>query len=512
MKDVLNGRFSILETITENRLYKAVDTATGKMTAVKKWIKEDSYYEAELKALKAFKHLDVPQFICSFEEEGEKFIATEWLDGAPPQQFNTPEKIINLAVKIAEFVSAITSTLPLAYIHGDIKPSNLIVQDGKVYFIDFECSMPADVRERENLQETIKITGKYFTAPEVFYGNQCLQSDIYSIGAVIAWMLGGVDDNGINLSNIIADNKLKAIVKKCMSYRPENRYRNAEELICALESIERNADDVNIFVPEKSGINFSVYVDCNVFFAWELAVAAATYFGMKTCIMAITERTQRKLNYFAETERIYGAQRVEEEIHPYFFSGESLFKRDSVSWYSKGLINKAAEMGDKLFYSGARFFGEAEPENESYITDLVEWGKKNFDCVIFITDRYDDKPAVRNFTSECDYTIATPLASVDDIEACKDYYEGMGGNVLYSAWEFNKNSSLPEKSIRLMVGEDKYLGAISHSDTQNYKLNFAGKIQPIFKTDGKEEQACYVKIINKLFRIMSKSEERCVCK
>lgn len=510
MKDVLNGRFSILETVSEDRLYKAVDTATGKMTAVKKWVNEDSYYEAELKALNTFKHLNVPHFVCSFEEDGCKYIAVEWLDGAPPLQYNTPKEILSLAVKIAEFVSVITSTF--SYIHGDIKPSNLIVQNGEVYFIDFECSMPSDVKAREVWQETIKITGKYFTAPEVFYGNQCLQSDIYSIGAVIAWMFGGVDSNGINLSNIVIDNKLKGIIKKCTSYRPENRYKTAEELICALKLMER---DLNIDVTpvrRNCGMKFSAYIDCNVFFAWELAVAASTYFGMETCIMAVTQRTQRKLNYFADTNRTYGAQFVEEETYPYFFSSDSFFKSDAASWHSKGLINKVLGFGEKLFYSGARFLGEAEPENECYIRDLVKWGKENFDCVIFVTDRYDDKPIVRNLASECDYTIATPLANIDDIEACKDYYESLGGNVLYSVWEFNKQSSLPEKSIMLMVGEEKYLGAISHSDEKNYRLNFTGKIQPIFKTDGKEEQAGYVKIINKLFRAMSGSEERCVCR
>ena len=510
MKDILNGRFSILETITENRLYKAVDTATGKMAAVKKWVNEDSYYKAELKALKTFKHLNVPQFICNFEEDGEKYIAAEWLDGAPPLQISSLKETINLAVKIAEFVSVITSSL--SYIHGDIKPSNLIVQNGEVYFIDFECSVALDVKKRENLQETIKITGKYFTAPEVFYGNQCLQSDIYSIGAVIAWMLGGVDDNGINLSNISADSSLKAIVKKCIAYRAENRYRTAEELIFALKEIDNNANFNIASEKMQRGVRFSVYIDCNVFFAWELAEVAATYFGMKTCVMAVSQRTQRKLNYFADIDKNYGTQSVEEEISPYFFCSESLFKKDAAKWLSKGLLNKATEGRENLFYSGPRFIGEAEPENESYISDLVKWGKENFDCVIFVTDRYDDKPAVKNLATECDYTIATPLANVDDIEACKDYYESLGGNVLYSVWEFNQQSSLPEKSIMLMVGEEKYIGAIFYSDEKNYKRNFAGKIQPIFKTEGKEEQAGYVKIINRLFRTMGNSEERCVCK
>ena len=42
MNDVLNGRFTIIETVSEDRLYKAVDTATGQMAAVKKWVNGDS--------------------------------------------------------------------------------------------------------------------------------------------------------------------------------------------------------------------------------------------------------------------------------------------------------------------------------------------------------------------------------------------------------------------------------------------------------------------------------------
>ena len=60
---------------------------------------------------------------------------------------------------------------------------------------------------------------------------------------------------------------------------------------------------------------------------------------------------------------------------------------------------------------------------------------------------------------------------------------------------------MPEESIRLIVGEDNYLGAILRSDEKNFKRNFAGKIQPIFKAEGKEEQAGYVQIINRLFRV-----------
>ena len=66
MNDVLNGRFSIIEIISEDRLYKTVDTATGSLVAVKKWKSGDQSYEKELSALTSFRHPSVPCFICNF--------------------------------------------------------------------------------------------------------------------------------------------------------------------------------------------------------------------------------------------------------------------------------------------------------------------------------------------------------------------------------------------------------------------------------------------------------------
>ena len=506
MKDVINGRFSIIETVMENRLYKAVDTATGNMAAIKKWVNEDSYYKAEVEALTSLKHLHVPQVICTFEEDGCKYLAEEWLEGHLLKRIYSSENIVNLAVTLAEFVSAISSRNSPPRTHGDIKPSNLIVCDGKIFFIDFECSVLIEETGKAQLNDTIKVTGKYFTAPEAFYGQQSVRSDIYSIGAVVAWLLGGVDDNGINLSRIDIDSRLKAIIKKCTSFRERDRYISADELIEDLKNIKMTGKRtvINNCLPRnKCSESFSVYVDCNVFFAWESAVAAAKYFGMNVCIMAVTDRTQRKIIYYADNKYSYGSERVKEETIPYLFTVDSLFKRPTEDWLAKGMINNAEDYSKTLYYSGTRFPGEAEPDNKEFLENLVKWGKENFDCIVFVTDRYDDKPTVKYFSSLCDYTIATPLANIDDIEACKDYYERFGGKVLYAAWEFNKKTSLPEESIKMIVEEDNYLGAISHNDEQEYKRNFADKIQPIFRPEGKDELSGYIKIINRLFQIMS---------
>lgn len=521
MGDILGGRFSIVEIISEGRLYKTVDTATGGFAAVKRWISEDSFYERELSALSSIAHSDVPRIICSFEDDNGKYIAEEWLDGLPPELFFSTDTVLDLAVSIAEFINCISSDSQSKRIHGDIKPSNIIVCDGKIRFIDFESSILVNNEECINIfrQKTASVMNGFFTAPEVFYGKPCIQSDIFSLGMIIIWICGGMSETGIDLSCLENNTPLMKIVEKCISYMPADRYKNAAVLLSELKKLQARKQNRDFFYSErgskaimpKKSLKFSLYIDCNVCFAWETASVAANCFGMKCCIIALTERTQKKLNYYAVSSQYYGEEIVAEEAAPYIFDSRFLYKKNYDEWLKKGLIHCSEISSRNLFYSGARLIDELEPESQTCISDLILWGKENFDCAIFITDRYDDKTTVKNLTAKCDYTIATPLANIDDVEACKNYYEQLGGNVLYAAWEYNEKVSLPEESIALIVEDENYLGAISHDDERIYKRNFIGKILPIFQNEEKNSDMQYIRIINRLFQTEeNKNERKCV--
>lgn len=527
MNDVLNGRFTIIETISENRLFKTVDTATGCFAAVKKWSSDDVTYESELCALSSIIHASVPQFIAAFEESGSKYIAETWIEGHPVMD-GSPDNLIDFAVQCAEFLCYLSSDKNNIRIHGDIKPSNVMLQNGKVFFVDFESSCligpnapddsVSDTAFKISNRQTRKIISEYYTPPEIYFEKPAAQSDQYAVGMILAYLLGGVGHTGLDMDLIPDQEILKSVIQKCTAFNVHDRYKNAEEFAAALYKIQavQNKKQSSVKLFSSSAISpcaydlihsISLYVDCNVCFSWELAAAAADSFGMRTCIIALTNRTQRKLDYYAVNDKYYGEDSLEESTHPYIFDSKSLYCKDAESWQTKGLIHRREDCAN-LFYSSGRLIDEIEPENERCITDLIEWGKQNFDCLLFITDRYDDKPVVQNLSANCDYTIATPLANVDDVEACKSYYECFGGNVLYVAWEFNDKCSLPENSISLIVGEDQYLGSVCHNDERTYKRNYCGKIRPIFNAGGHEENIQYINIINRIFGAACGTSER----
>ncbi len=514
MGDVLNGRYSVIEIISEDRLYKAMDTATGSFVAVKKWKSKDQSFNNELSALMSVTHPAIPRFADCFYIDGYSYIAEEWIEGDTLASAAVFPVITDFALSCAEFLCSLTADKNSMRVHGDIKPSNIIVKDGKAFFIDFESSVKIEKKRggrentgkaQNNRADTLRLASEYFTAPEVFFGKLTPQSDIYSVGMVLAWMLGGFDDDGPDTDRISDLCVLKPIIRKCTAPDAKNRFPDAQALLKTLKKVcggnenIKNVKDIHSG-PYESARRFSLYIDCNVCFGWELACSAALFFGMKTCIMALTERTQRKLKYYAENDRYYDEEYAEEEAVPYMLNYRSLYQRNAEAWHANGLIHRT-DVCDNLYYSGTRLIDELEPENEVCISDIVNWGRANFDCMIFITDRYDDKPAVKNLTSSCDYTIATPLANVDDIEACRNYYERFGGHVLYAAWEYNEKSSLPEESIALIVGADRYLGCVSHNDNRTAKRNYIGKMLPIFGSGlySEEENTQYINIINRLF-------------
>ena len=160
-------------------------------------------------------------------------------------------------------------------IHRDIKPENIFVsQSGAFKLGDFGIS-----RMVEETRVGLSRKGTYlYMAPEIFKGEPYgPRSDIYSLGLVLYKYLNGgrnvfmpgpedpitVDDNDRAFFRRMSgamlppptsgSEKLKAIVLKACSYRPQDRYSSAEEMRKALEDPDYQAQggEDKVFAPQE---------------------------------------------------------------------------------------------------------------------------------------------------------------------------------------------------------------------------------------------------------------------
>lgn len=127
-------------------------------------------------------------------------------------------------------------------LHRDIKPSNIIynTETGEVKIIDFGTSKIKSIVEQET---TLPFYSPNFSAPEVVKGNSTTEaSDIYSLGAVIFYILYGILPNGTEmicktLGNLEAPENLEHLIAKMVVEEPENRFQELGAVIDAFEEI-----------------------------------------------------------------------------------------------------------------------------------------------------------------------------------------------------------------------------------------------------------------------------------
>jgi tRNA A-37 threonylcarbamoyl transferase component Bud32 len=144
-------------------------------------------------------------------------------------------------------------------IHCDLKPANLLLdRDGSVRVTDFGLSRCLT----EHPSWTAEVEGTApFMAPEQasrYWGPIDVHTDIYGVGAVLYALLTGRPPwIGRRLPDILADvisaapvippnrlrpdlpESLSELCRKCLSKRPEDRYRTAQEVRSALIDMNR---------------------------------------------------------------------------------------------------------------------------------------------------------------------------------------------------------------------------------------------------------------------------------
>lgn len=139
-------------------------------------------------------HPNITRVIDYFVEEGRHYLILEHINGQDLRQFvrqygpQDPAKVMDWASQIAEALSCLHANDP-PIIHRDLTPDNIVLRnDGSVMVIDFGAA-----NEFVGNATGTLIGKQAYMAPEQLRGKATWQSDIYSFGATLFFLLTSRD-------------------------------------------------------------------------------------------------------------------------------------------------------------------------------------------------------------------------------------------------------------------------------------------------------------------------------
>ncbi len=225
---ILFNRYIILNTLYEtknSKVYLSKHISLNDIRVIKKLFKNllcEENFHSEASVLKSLKHDGIP-IIYDIEEDDEAYyIIEEYIKGENLYDYVkekgtlSEDVAINFGIQISEIISYLHKQKPKPILYLDLKPQNIIIDNSRVFLVDFGNSMFAD-STRRYMSGT-----KGFAAPEQYtFKDIDSSTDVYGIGALLYFMVTGTiceDSNEAMFdTNILVSQNFKNIIIQCMA-------------------------------------------------------------------------------------------------------------------------------------------------------------------------------------------------------------------------------------------------------------------------------------------------------
>jgi eukaryotic-like serine/threonine-protein kinase len=270
---------ALLGTGGMGEVYKATDTRLRRSIALKLLPAAHASdpdrlrrFEQEARAAAALNHPNILAVYDIGSYDHSTYLVSELLEGQTLREYlehgGLPvRKTLDYAIQIANGLAAAHEK---GIVHRDLKPENLfLTRDGRIKILDFGLAKlhrtldPDDARSGGATVSDITDAGVVlgtvgYMSPEQVQGHRVdHRSDLFSLGSVLYEMLTGKrafrSESAIETMNAILKQEppelthaskefppvLDRIVRRCLEKSPDQRFRSAQDLAFALETLSR---------------------------------------------------------------------------------------------------------------------------------------------------------------------------------------------------------------------------------------------------------------------------------